>query len=64
MCASQESLSNKRICNEYDIGAISANSHICNLPMESVAKKSCLCNDDFAFISNIEQSFALSPKLL
>jgi len=64
MLASQESLSNKRVCNEYDVEAISVNSHVCNLHMESVAKKSCLCNDNFASISNIEQSFASSLKLL
>jgi len=64
MLASQESLSNKRVCNEYDVEAISVNSHVGNLHMESVAKKSCLCNDNLASISNIEQSFASSLKLL
>jgi len=40
MLASQEFLSNKRVHNEYDVEAISATSHICNLHMESIAKKS------------------------
>jgi len=64
MLASQESLSNKRVCNEYDVEPISANSCICNLHTESVTKKLYSCNFDFASISNIEQSFASCPKLL
>jgi len=63
MFASQESLSNKRVHNEYDGEAICATSHP-NLHTESVAKKSCLCNDNLASISNVEHSFSSYPKIL
>jgi len=39
MLASQESLSNKRVCYEYDVDAVSRNNISCNHHIESVAKK-------------------------
>jgi len=63
LARSQESLSNKRVCNEDDEEAMYETSPACNRHMESVAKKSCQHNDNIASISNIEHSFSSSPKI-
>jgi len=63
MLAIQESLSNKRVCNEDDEEAMYETSPTCHLHGKSIAKKFCQLKNNVASVSNMEHTLSLSHKI-